>query len=187
MRRQSVTTQQRQHQLGERIIRQHDVPRPPLNRSPRKESAIEEGNAPERAGCRGPIRRRRIERAKEQRFQKATMQPTSTLELMHRAMTQILAVLVEPALRLQKREKKNARGVQQCEFVTNRIGCVPACRRREVEHTALKLTIETPREMITPQHLRPAVMHQHVGSSARTMHRRECFRIARQHTIWLNA
>ena len=90
---------------------------------------------------------------------------------------QKIAFAIEPALRLEKREKQEARGVQEGDFAPRSIRRGPSRRGREVEHHPLELTIEAPGQGIAPEQLAPTVMHKDVGPVGGGHHRRECLRV----------
>ena len=89
---------------------------PPLERRTREQPTIEEGDAPEGPGRRGPRRDPRVQGPEEERIEEATMRLAATGHRAIEVTREKVGVAVEPPPRLQEGEEDQTRGGEQGEL-----------------------------------------------------------------------
>src|SRR4051812_7738058 len=158
-----------------------------LVRRAREESAIEKGNAPERASGWRTARGPRVQRAEEEGREDAAVKAATCRHAGVEDAVEIRPIAIEPSLCLEKAEEEQAGAVEECEVPAFFPGsAIERCGERF--DAILERAIEATGERFASQDLDPALMCEDVGIGARISgggKRRERFGIAVDDSIAL--
>ena len=118
MGREAVPVENGADEMGNRVVAEAQRAAPLLECRWREQSTVQKRHRTEATGGRGAVAARCVERAEEQRTQQTLMQLAARLELRGGVMQQKVEAMIEPALGLEKSEKKTAAGAEQGEFAS---------------------------------------------------------------------
>ena len=175
--REAVRAEQLTEERAHRVVGEAGGRVAPLQCALGKQSAVQEGNGAKPPRDVGAVAHRRVQRAEEQREQNPAMKAPSGGHACVEMPSEKSVIAVEPTLRLEKRQKEEARHAEECEFRAVRRACdVQGVRERA--HALLQNAIEAARQRLAAEQLAPARVHEQVVARARGGEQAQCIRVA---------